>query len=180
MKKDKVKGIFLANLEKVPLVTFACEKTNISRNSVYRWRREDIDFCRQMEKARRRGVEIINDITENQLFQLIKEKNYPAIRFWLNHRHPDYMKDKKLEEAHRRIERLEKTEAEINTASSAMEIVMLMHDLGIWKHEEGPHHKLTEDEKEKRHLERKRKFLKLKKLFKLLYKDKDSQNALDY
>jgi hypothetical protein len=36
------------------------------------------------------GVALVNDMTENQLLVLIKEKNYPAISFWLRHRNNNY------------------------------------------------------------------------------------------
>ena len=36
-----------------------------------------------MEEALPEGEAVINDISETQLLTLIKEKNWPAIAFWL-------------------------------------------------------------------------------------------------
>lgn len=93
MKKPKYPQKFLEELRKVPIVQVACEKVGVSRNTVYRWKREDKDFAKQFDEALADGVEFVNDMSESQLLQLIKEKNFSAVRFWLNKRHPAY-KDK--------------------------------------------------------------------------------------
>lgn len=93
MKKPKYSKKFLEELRKVPIVQVVCEKVGVSRNTVYRWKREDKDFAKQFDAALADGVEFVNDMSESQLLQLIKEKNFSAVRFWLNKRHPAY-KDK--------------------------------------------------------------------------------------
>lgn len=90
MKKNKLQDQFFAELEKVPIIQVACEKTGISRNSVYRWKREDKTFSKKMDEAIANGVALVNDMSESQLFTLIKEKNYSAISFWLRHRNDNY------------------------------------------------------------------------------------------
>ncbi len=92
-KKNKVKDSFLEELKKIPIVQVACEKTGISRNSIYRWKREDKEFSKLMDEALAEGEDLVNDMSESQLLTLIKEKNFSAIRFWLNHRNPKF-KDK--------------------------------------------------------------------------------------
>lgn len=93
MKKSKLQNQFFEELAKVPIVQIACEKTGISRNSVYRWRKEDKTFASKMDKALAEGVALVNDMSESQLLTLIKEKNWSAISFWLRHRNDNY-KDK--------------------------------------------------------------------------------------
>ncbi|MEN9337828.1 MAG: hypothetical protein RIQ41_142 [Candidatus Parcubacteria bacterium] len=93
MKKNKLQDQFFVELEKVPIVQVACEKCGISRNSVYRWRKEDKAFCKKMDESLVNGVALVNDMSESQLLTLIKEKNYSAISFWLRHRNDNY-KDK--------------------------------------------------------------------------------------
>jgi len=90
MKKDKTKNIFLGHLKTFPIVLGACEKSGLSRNSIYQWRKKDPDFCREMDEALAEGEDRINDLTENQLLTLIKEKNWSAIAFWLKHRNPKF------------------------------------------------------------------------------------------
>lgn len=90
MKKNKSYKTFLDHLRKIPIVQVACEKSNLSRNSVYRWRKEDPAFAKEMDQALRDGEELVSDMSETQLFSLIKEKNFPAIRFWLKHRSPKF------------------------------------------------------------------------------------------
>lgn len=90
MKKPKFQNQFLDELKKVPIVQVACEKTGLSRNSVYRWRKEDKEFLKKMDEAIIEGVALVNDMSESQLLNLIKEKNYSAISFWLRHRNDNY------------------------------------------------------------------------------------------
>ena len=90
MKKNKVKDQFLAELRKIPIIQVAAEKTNLSRQSIYRWKSEDKEFCSALEEALAEGEALINDLTESQLLSLIKEKSWPAISFWLKHRHKKF------------------------------------------------------------------------------------------
>jgi predicted DNA binding protein len=84
---------FLEELRKVPIVQVACEKTGISRNSIYRWKRKDEKFSQKMEQALIDGEAFVNDMSESQLLSMIKEGEWPAISFWLRHRNPKF-KDK--------------------------------------------------------------------------------------
>ena len=90
MKKNRFQDQFLDELRKVPIIQVACEKTGLSRNSVYRWRKEDKAFLKKMDVALSEGVALVNDMSESQLLTLIKERNYPAISFWLRHRNDNY------------------------------------------------------------------------------------------
>lgn len=89
-KKNKVKDSFLAELRKIPIVQVACERSGVSRNSVYRWRKENTKFSDEMDMALAEGEDLVNDMSESQLLTLIKEKNWSAINFWLRHRNPKY------------------------------------------------------------------------------------------
>lgn len=90
MKKNKHRNEFLDQLRKIPIVLVACEKTGLSRNSVYRWRKDDEVFAKEMDEALQEGEELVNDMSESQLLTLIKEKNWSAISFWLRHRNPKF------------------------------------------------------------------------------------------
>ncbi len=81
---------FLEELKKVPIVQVAAEKTNVSRNSVYKWRKVDTDFAVKMDEALKEGEDLVNDISESQLLTMIKDKEWSAISFWLRHRNPKY------------------------------------------------------------------------------------------
>lgn len=90
MKKNKFQDQFLEELAKVPIIQVACEKCNLSRNTVYRWRKEDKTFEKKMDESLKSGVAFVNDMSESQLLTLIKEKSYSAISFWLRHRNDNY------------------------------------------------------------------------------------------
>ena len=90
MKKSRVQGNFLIELRKIPIVQVSCEKLEISRNSVYRWRKEDEAFAKAMDEALSEGEKLVNDMTESQLLSLIGEKHWPAISFWLRHRNAKF------------------------------------------------------------------------------------------
>lgn len=90
MKKDKKKDEFLDQLKKIPIIQVACEKVGLSRNTIYRWRKEDETFRKTMAEALTEGEALVNDMSESQLLTLIKEKNWSAISFWLRHHHSTY------------------------------------------------------------------------------------------
>lgn len=90
MKKNKHKEDFLNNLKKIPIVQVACEKSSLSRNTVYRWRKENSEFATEMDNAIKEGEDFINDMGEVQVIQLIKEKDFQAIKFWLTKRSPRF------------------------------------------------------------------------------------------
>jgi len=88
INKDKQK--FLEILEKTPVIQAACERTGISRATLYRWKESDKEFAGKVESALSEGNSLINDIAIAQLISAIKEKNFGAIKFWLQNHHPDY------------------------------------------------------------------------------------------
>ena len=90
MKKEKTMSLFIEQLRKIPIVQIACDKTGISRNSIYRWRKEDEQFRKAWDEAIAEGELLVNDMSESQLISLIKEKSWAAISFWLRHHHPKY------------------------------------------------------------------------------------------
>ncbi|MEI7890547.1 MAG: phBC6A51 family helix-turn-helix protein [bacterium] len=90
MKSNNIKKLFIENLKKVPIVQVACEKSGVSRATVYRWRDKDKKFRKTLNQALSEGEALVNDMSESQLISLIKEKNFSAIRFWLNHRHEKF------------------------------------------------------------------------------------------
>lgn len=90
MKKNRLQKVFLEELKKVPVVHVSCEKSGLSRNTVYRWRKEDKNFAEEMDKAIAEGVAVINDMSEIQIINLIQEKNFNALSFWLRSRHAAY------------------------------------------------------------------------------------------
>jgi acetate kinase len=90
MKSSKAKQQFFDELRKVPIIQVACERTGISRQTIYRWRRDDKAFEKEMDTAMEDGVAFVNDMSESQLLTMIKEKNWSAISFWLRHRNSNY------------------------------------------------------------------------------------------
>jgi len=130
MKKNKSQEQFFEELKKVPIIQVACEKTGLSRNSVYRWRKEDKDFLEKMDQAISDGVDFVNDMSESQLLTLIKEKSWPAISFWLKHRNSKFKERIEIEGGIKVIEELspEKSEQVKNALTLANLILNKKHD----------------------------------------------------
>jgi len=105
MKKDKASKQFFDELKKVPIIQVACERAGVSRQTIYRWRLDDKSFAKDMDEAMREGVAFVNDMSESQLLNMIKEKNWSAISFWLRHRNDNY-KNKIEVTTHERIDEL--------------------------------------------------------------------------
>ena len=90
MKRDRTKDLFIEQTRKLPIIQVVCEKIGIARSTLYRWRDEDEEFRKDLEDALNEGEGLINDMSESQLISLIKDRNYPAISFWLRHRNPKF------------------------------------------------------------------------------------------
>ncbi len=90
MKKDRVRDLFLEQLRKTPIVGVAAEKAGVSRRAIYNWRESDPAFAKEMEAALEEGEALLNDLTEGQLVNLIREGHLPAVTFWLRKRNPKF------------------------------------------------------------------------------------------
>ena len=91
LKNSKqLKSKLLDQLKRVPIVEAACQKAGISRQTFYRWKFEDAEFAKEIEKAIEDGRMFVSDLSESQVLSLIRDKNWSAISFWLKHHHPSY------------------------------------------------------------------------------------------
>ena len=97
--KVNLKNKFLEELAKVPVVQVACEKVGISRQTFYRWKSSSKTFSTSVEKAMEDGVSIVNDMSETQLMNMIKNGEFKAVSFWLRHRNAKYRE--KVEVTHK-------------------------------------------------------------------------------
>ena len=75
-------------LQETPLVSFACKKTGIARATYYRWYKTDKKFKELVDIVLKQGRENINDLAKASIMKMIKEGNFNAIRFWLQHNDP--------------------------------------------------------------------------------------------
>lgn len=129
MKKNKKREEFLVQLRKIPIVLVACEKSALSRNTVYRWRRENKTFAEEMKAALKEGEELVNDMSESQLLTMIKEKNWSAISFWLKHRHDKYKTKVEIESTINTIQELNPEQKSlVEKALKLAKITIEQHD----------------------------------------------------
>jgi hypothetical protein len=90
MKSRDQKEALLKCLKQTPIVELACKNAGIGRTTFYRWKKQSSTFSRSVEAAMKEGFDFINDLAETQLVSSIRDKKFPAIAYWLNHRHPSY------------------------------------------------------------------------------------------
>ena len=88
-RSENTKTQVLEILKKIPIVQAACEKVGVSRATYYRWK-EDPAFSKMADEAIDEGYQVVNDIAESQLISAVKDKNMPAITYWLRHHHKNY------------------------------------------------------------------------------------------
>ena len=75
MKKHRKEEEFLEQARKIPNISLACEKTGLSRNTIYRWRKEDPEFAKRLDEALATGVESVNDLAESKLIAHLNNGN---------------------------------------------------------------------------------------------------------
>lgn len=90
MKTAKQKAALIEQLKRTPIVQIACEKVGVGRASYYRWRKDDPVFVKASDDAITEGLLLMNDMAESQLLSAVRDKNLPAIIFWLKHHHHSY------------------------------------------------------------------------------------------
>lgn len=90
MKKEKVQNKLIEELERTPIISVACEKVDISRNTFYRWIQEDTKFLKQVNEAMDKGIGLVSDFAESNVLSGIKNKDAGYTKYWLSHRHPRY------------------------------------------------------------------------------------------
>ena len=89
-EQEKIKQDIIVQLQKTPIIEYACKNTGIGRSTFYRWRKDDESFANNIDQALTKGRLLINDMAESQLISAIKDKNMTAIIFWLKHNHHNY------------------------------------------------------------------------------------------
>ena len=89
MKRGR-KSDVIAQLENTPIIEVVCAKIGISRQTHYRWLKEDPEYAKAVHKALAEGMSRMSDIAETQLVNLIKKGQLGAVIYWLRHRHPAY------------------------------------------------------------------------------------------
>ena len=89
-RQKDARARFLEALKQIPVIGVACSKSGISRATYHRWRDGSKTFAVAADAAKREGIDFVNDMGESQLIRMIQEQNWPALSFWLKHRHPDY------------------------------------------------------------------------------------------
>lgn len=92
MKKARITKRFLEEVSKAPVVTAVCAKLDISRQTFYRWLKEDFEFRSKFEETYKQGTDNINDLAKSKLISKISEGDWQAIKYWLDSRDKEFAK----------------------------------------------------------------------------------------
>lgn len=90
MKKLRVRDKFIKELQNTPIVQVACDKLGISRQTYYRWLKEDASFASVADYALSQGTERVNDIAVSNVLRGIQNQSESYTKYWLNCRHPEF------------------------------------------------------------------------------------------
>lgn len=86
----KQKAEFLEQLKKTPVIQVVCEKLNIGRSTLYRWRDEDEEFSEAIDEAIEDGRWVVNDLAESKIINSINKGDINSAKFWVKTHHPAY------------------------------------------------------------------------------------------
>jgi hypothetical protein len=91
MKRTKaLENKILEELRRHGIVQSACDKHGISRQTFYRWMKEDREFLEQANEAISLGTGVVGDVALSNVLEGIKRKDAMYTKYWLSHRHPDF------------------------------------------------------------------------------------------
>jgi hypothetical protein len=82
-------------LAHIPNISIVCKKVGITRQTFYRWRKEDRDFHRETEEYFNLGVDSVSDLAESKLIEKINQGDMKAITHWLDNNSRRYIKPRK-------------------------------------------------------------------------------------
>lgn len=99
MVPNETREKFLSELERTGLIAYACRISGISRATVYRWRDDDKQFAKRLDKALTLGRDDWCDVAESQLLKAVKRGEMPAIRYLLDSNSDRYYKPRKARPA---------------------------------------------------------------------------------
>lgn len=85
MKHEKKEKVLEALEKSLGIVSAACKEVNITRETYYRWLKEDDHFKQKVHEIH----ELQGDFVEHQLFKKIKEGSERSIMFYLKYRGKD-------------------------------------------------------------------------------------------
>lgn len=109
MKKLKKIKELMEQLEKYPNISVACDKIGLSRNTVYRWKKEDTEFKENLEEMVLVGMDSISDLAESKLISALRGGEKWAIKLWLENNKKNYVRPRPksffdlLEESNKKV-----------------------------------------------------------------------------
>ena len=94
MKYGRLAKKFLEELGKTPVVSAVCKSLGISRQTVYRWLKENEEFSLKYDECLKHGTDNINDLAKSKLIGSIDRGEKWAVQYWLNNRDKDFTRPK--------------------------------------------------------------------------------------
>ena len=92
MRWKGTRSKFIELLSETPFVSTAAKKVGVARATIYRWIKDDPVFASEVKKAMKLGRNHLNDFAETKMIELISKHSLGAIKFWLQHNHPQYIR----------------------------------------------------------------------------------------
>ncbi len=96
-KAEKIRQRIAADKDKIAdylsehaNISLACKRAGVSRDTFYRWRKDDEDFDIFVKAGIMTGKSRINDMAHHQLVRKIQDGDIKAVTFQLEHCHGDY------------------------------------------------------------------------------------------
>ena len=91
MKQSKAtKENFIKVIGERFTVKETCNRCGLSRQTIYRWFKEDKKFKKEVQNTVENAILDINDDCENRILQMIGKNDKQMIKFWLKYHHRDY------------------------------------------------------------------------------------------
>lgn len=91
MKKTKaLVNRLIEEIEKHGIIQSACDKYNVSRQTFYRWMKEDKEFLEAVNEALSLGVGTVSDVALSNVLTGIRNKDAGYTKYWLSHKHTDF------------------------------------------------------------------------------------------
>ena len=94
-KSKKLLKQIVEDLRETPIIQTVCKKNNISRNTFYKWRKNDPDFDKEVQEALDLGDSVVTDMCKSQLISSIQNGNMGSVKYWLSNKHSDFIRPRR-------------------------------------------------------------------------------------
>lgn len=95
MISQENKTKFLEILEEYPIVYVAAKRAGISTATIYRHKKDDPKFAKEIKEAIKKGREVVGEMIESRVISQAQKGDFKSQKFWLENNVKRFVKPRR-------------------------------------------------------------------------------------